>query len=448
MRNFTFFHWQRSFEMKRETNNNEIDLLLRRLGRREDAGAPEASIDGEHLDADELSSYALNALPAASRARYTAHLAECSVCRKLVTELSISLGAATVAEQAKTAPVPGGLRKFLASLFSPMGLRYVAPVLGAVLVMVVGFVVLRQQRRAEKSSLVAQLPEHRVNESETARDSGAKADAPNAAANHDETYHNTPGKPTEPKPSGTPGAEATRTGAGAAPPPAAKEPATDTPVVAQRQVQELPVLQPSTTAKPTGGGDAQKKADETAAKKQPETVTVEARNSEVKDQAREPVKTAGRTEKFENADRITIAGAADRKNEPANKNKPTAAAPAAGVASVVSRGDLARRRAEKEREADRDKRAANEEESEETKRLAKDEKVETETRTVAGRRFHKQRGVWVDTAYDSAKDATTVHRNSEQFRGLVADEPAIRTIAEQLDGEILVVWKGRTYRIR
>jgi len=29
----------------------------------------------------------------------------------------------------------------------------------------------------------------------------------------------------------------------------------------------------------------------------------------------------------------------------------------------------------------------------------------------------------------------------------VGDEPAIKTIADTLDGEIIVVWKGRTYRI-
>jgi len=70
------------------------------------------------------------------------------------------------------------------------------------------------------------------------------------------------------------------------------------------------------------------------------------------------------------------------------------------------------------------------------------------TRTVAGRRFRKQGGVWVDTAYDSSKDAVTLARGSEQYRALVADEPSIKTIADQLEGEIIVVWKGHTYRIR
>jgi hypothetical protein len=42
----------------------------------------------------------------------------------------------------------------------------------------------------------------------------------------------------------------------------------------------------------------------------------------------------------------------------------------------------------------------------------------------------------------------SVVRGSEQYRVLVADEPSLRTIAERLAGEVIVVWKGRAYRIR
>jgi hypothetical protein len=68
-------------------------------------------------------------------------------------------------------------------------------------------------------------------------------------------------------------------------------------------------------------------------------------------------------------------------------------------------------------------------------------------RTVAGRQFRKEGGVWIDTGYDSSKDVVTLTRGSEQYRALVADEPSIKTIADTLPGEIIVVWKGHTYRI-
>jgi hypothetical protein len=70
------------------------------------------------------------------------------------------------------------------------------------------------------------------------------------------------------------------------------------------------------------------------------------------------------------------------------------------------------------------------------------------TRSVAGRKFRKDSGIWTDTAYDSSTRTINMARGSEQFRALVADEPGIGTIAEQLDGEVIVVWKGRPYRIR
>jgi hypothetical protein len=79
--------------------------------------------------------------------------------------------------------------------------------------------------------------------------------------------------------------------------------------------------------------------------------------------------------------------------------------------------------------------------------LKRDE-LSANTRSVAGRRFQKKGGVWIDTGYDSSKDYVTLTRGSEQYRALVADEPSIKTIADELEGEIIVVWKGHTYRIR
>ena len=67
---------------------------------------------------------------------------------------------------------------------------------------------------------------------------------------------------------------------------------------------------------------------------------------------------------------------------------------------------------------------------------------------MAGRRFRRQGNTWIDVDYDPGRSVMTVARGSEQYRVLVADEPAIRTIAERLAGEVIVVWKGRAYRIR
>src|ERR1051325_4335887 len=136
--------------MGQETNK-EMDLLLRRLSR----SASDSSNDGNHVDADELSLYAENALPGAARARYTEHLAECASCRKLVAQLASS-GAVVSATETARVSEPSALRKFLASLFSPMVLRYAVPALGLIVVAVIGLTVLRRNERADS---VAQLTE-------------------------------------------------------------------------------------------------------------------------------------------------------------------------------------------------------------------------------------------------------------------------------------------------
>src|SRR5690349_4824750 len=132
----------------KEEKNNEMDLLLRRLGRRPDISVSEGNGDVEHLDADELSAYAENVLPAAARARYTAHLAECSRCRELVVQLSASAGVVAVTVKA---PEPSALRKFLASLFSPLVLRYAVPALGLILVAAIGVFVLQKKQSGPDS---------------------------------------------------------------------------------------------------------------------------------------------------------------------------------------------------------------------------------------------------------------------------------------------------------
>jgi hypothetical protein len=73
---------------------------------------------------------------------------------------------------------------------------------------------------------------------------------------------------------------------------------------------------------------------------------------------------------------------------------------------------------------------------------------EVETRSVMGRTFTREGDAWVDTAYEYSRATVRVARGSDQFRALVADEPAIRTIAENLNGIVIVVWKNRAYRIQ
>ncbi|HET6972458.1 MAG TPA: zf-HC2 domain-containing protein [Pyrinomonadaceae bacterium] len=370
--------------MKQETNN-EMDLLLRRLGRHDDAAVPE-----DHLDADELSAYAENALPAAARARYTGHLAECSRCRSLIAQLSSSAGVVATTDNAAV-PEPSGFRKFLASLFTPMVLRYAAPALGLIVVAAIGFVVLRRNQPEAYVARNTAADTHQQPVASPAASSGVVFSVSNPSPS--------PGRVDEEK------KEKTAPAQPAGPP---NMPPSVTSVEAQVS-QDKAVAQPKPEEQ-TASANAPPpvKSEPTATPEQsPRAAETEAAKNEVKVQ---PV-AGSQARKLRGAQR-------DDKDSLARAKKPAdaASAPASGEGAQLQIGSV--------------------------------DDATSNTRTVAGRRFRQQSGVWVDTAYDSSKDAVTLSRGSEQYRALVADEPAIKTIADQLEGEIIVVWKGHTYRIR
>src|SRR5437899_12752492 len=114
----------------KQAENNEIEILLRGLAQRERAAANAQSVPqsakadlpartSTHLDADELSAYAENALPVATRARYTAHLADCGDCRKIVTQLAVAVGLPTSERVAADGAALTTWRARLVSVFSP-----------------------------------------------------------------------------------------------------------------------------------------------------------------------------------------------------------------------------------------------------------------------------------------------------------------------------------------
>ena len=369
-----------------EERKNEMDLLLRRLGRRDDAVVPE-----DHLDADELNAYAENALPAAARARYTVHLAECANCRSLVAQLSSSAGVVAATDSAAV-PEPSGFRKFLASLFTPMVLRYAAPALGLIVVATIGFVVLRSN---QPEGYVARNTVSDTQQQPVASPAGSPSSNFDSVSNASpspgrvEEERKQKDQPAQPAPPPNAAPAVTSVEADVSRDKAAAQPKPDE--QGARAANEPPPVKTAPTATP---------------EESPRAAEVEAAKNEVKVQpVAEPQKKELRVVQREDKDKLA------RARKPAD----TASGAAAGGTNLQVDGV---------------------------------DDAKANTRTVAGKSFRKRGGVWVDTAYDSSKDAVTLARGSEQYRALVADEPSIKTIADQLDGEIIVVWKGHTYRIR
>jgi len=402
-----FFRGHRNNQMK-EANNNEVDLLLRSFARERSQSRPQSGSagDGErvfsdHLDADELNSYAEGVVPAAARARYTAHLADCDACRGVVIGLTQATGAANRYEVSEP---QGGLSFWqkLAALFSPAVLRYAVPALVLTAAIGLGLLALRQQRRTEflarNEPVITQSPQ-----SETS--STLKPTQP-PATNQNATQ---PEKNTE-STNERSKLQDQKIQAGQAPligeSSAQKAPGKDSgePVARAGAGAGVEDLRPSYAPEPKKEAPAPAVARD--AEKSAELAKVQTANREDQDRARNEYKSQPTDE---------VHGPSRSSNN------------AALPASQRSAGLMGARGPSVNKNKNN---------------------AEVETRTVSGRRFVREEDAWVDTAYESSRATTKVARGSDQFRALVADEPGIRAIAEQLNGVVIVVWKNRAYRIQ
>jgi hypothetical protein len=66
------------------------------------------------------------------------------------------------------------------------------------------------------------------------------------------------------------------------------------------------------------------------------------------------------------------------------------------------------------------------------------------TRSSGGRKFSNRDGAWYDSAY-RGQATQNVRRGSDEFKKLDA---GLRSIANEIDGVVVVVWKGSAYRIQ
>ncbi|MEQ1765515.1 MAG: zf-HC2 domain-containing protein, partial [Pyrinomonadaceae bacterium] len=102
--------------------DKEIDSILRKTGEAK-RGVLVGDKPGEkpkvHLDADQLSAFAENAMPEKTRALYMSHLADCDRCRRILSGLIMLNAEAGLVEERVVAPAisPGAIepwyRKFL-----------------------------------------------------------------------------------------------------------------------------------------------------------------------------------------------------------------------------------------------------------------------------------------------------------------------------------------------
>lgn len=365
----------------KEARHNEIDLLLRKLGTEPSGSATEM----QHLDVDELSAYAENALPMSARQRCTEHLADCSRCRKIVSGLTQAAGV-TIREKEELKTETSSWRKYFAAFLSPVFLRYAVPAILGVAILSIGLIVFRQQR-SDRDLVSQNVQQEPVTLAER---TAPQASGDNTSTLQDQQQAQRDSVKKENQPSQ---AKAS---------PEATTARADQSGQEAKEKQDKPAPPPA--AAPTQAVAAAA-AKPTVVSNEVQTRSEDEQKKRVARVAEEPApKTEVRTAAADTAER--------------NQNAAGAGRSVGAIAPVARRARPPLR------------------------------KDQSEARSVAGHRFHKDGDVWVDDAYDSSRSPINVVRDSEQYRALVADEPGIKTIADELDGEVIVVWKGRAYRIR
>ena len=401
----------------KEQAHNEIDLMLRKLGSAS-SGAPEngnhsstSSNRDEHLDADELNMYAENVLPQKTRARYTEHLADCQHCRQIVSQLSQAAGIVIVEDKKEASIQESKQAGFWASLFSPMVMKYALPAVLLITDASIGYFTLKQSNRAPSGNKAADQVAKNIEQTPASTEA-----RPNNSADQSKTAD------AQSSPNRQP--EATKAGKEDTQPDNAKEAKAPTTVDSIAAAEAPPA-----PASPVARQDvAAAKAAEPEEKRSINNEVAVNRNQSVN--ATQAGPQAGNSIARSQPRAVATTEGADKKLEDEeNDSRKAKTAP-------VARGQTqSRSEVQQQQEPFRDR------------GRRRQDKDDDETRSVAGRYFRRESGVWIDSAYNSSNAMTRVPRGSEQFRALIADEPEIKKIADQLPGDVIVVWKGRVYRI-
>jgi hypothetical protein len=409
-----------------------MDVLMRRYAK----GARGTSVSIDHLDADELNAFAEGVLPAATRSRYVSHLADCDDCRTIVSQLTMAAGTIAQAPASESFQKRSWWQGFGALLSAPT-LRYAASAVVLLAVVGIAFVVWRENAERRNSSLVARNePSAAQAEAASSPPAGSVSQAFSEPAVHDAQNRVQP----------TPGASLGKEG---------ESTTFDAP--ASKAAKDAPAPTESTIIASDRGLKAPPRAESTPSYAPPPPVDnyrVDARQREQTQQVQQQqTNVAGNVqhggprrnesnEKYKGLDdrarTVELAKSRDEDSTRAGANQPTTTENKQELSTVQARpgsggitsvpGSPPKVTSEEARKADKTGRAQSD-----------------ETTSVGGRKFRRIGNVWVDLKFKSSMSLMTVSRASGDFAAL---DSKLRSIAQQLGGEVIVVWKGKAYRIR
>jgi putative zinc finger protein len=411
------------------SNDRQIDLLMRRYAK----AAPRLTVS-DHLDADELSAFAEGALPQATRVLYVSHLAECDECRKQASDLAISSGAMVSVEQSQPKTSEGrSFWQVLAGMFALPVLRYAA--FGAVVLIVAGVAFVALRRSPESPLIALNEPMNQKRETAVKPSVGVQDGR--------EKQTNTATTGASPSQSPSDRFVNSKTDEARAPEslPAQPAPLKDgaVPVIAEKKAGDVDSSKTAPSYAPPPPNDAVNMS------KQQQNVARDLPYSGVSGPRQQQ-------QKVESMDKLAVLERErDANKEVARSDDARKMTPG----SVAAAQPMSSRRASDEKAKgpmrNMDNSAMNRNDSsgraESPKKSGEDRATteEAQTRSVGGRKFRRQGNAWVDQKFKSSMTLKSIARGSNEFADL---DSGLRSIAQQLGGEVIIVWKDKAYLIK
>lgn len=411
--------------------DKEMDALLRQATRSGEITSNTSF--ASHLDADEISIFAENALPEKAKVRVTKHLADCDRCRTILTN-TITLNSEAAGETASSAV--SGAEKEIASvsgipwyrrLFAAQNLAYGLGALALVFAGMLGFLVVQNAfnlggsevaKESTSSDTSATSTTDYEGESRQAgpdlSDSNTAADRANANLNESAEDSNGQVDPNASVPNGP-----------------------------QTTDSDGIVLDGKPGRRDRADNDLKMKdkaanADEDDAR---------LKGSDVTAQEESRVGFGERKEKVNKADQYRDVR---REQSPPPPPAPAKTTQLPGVVSkpapkatprpaddqIVVSGASKAGTESKKRENRSDQSVLSAESSEGEKNAA--------SKKINGKTFTRKGGVWIDSQYRGQK-TTTVRRSSSAYKKL---DSGLRTTVSKLGGTVVIVWKSKAYRVQ
>ncbi len=378
--------------------DKEIDALLRQTAQGETAFAaanPKSKIQNPksfHLDADEISAFAENALPEKSRQKYIVHLADCEKCRKNLSNL-ILLNSETESETVRIeekeiilAPIP-----WYRKLFAFPHLAYT---LGALVLVFSGIAVLTvlQNSNNSRNAEISQVSERQLNGKGMNSDGDAAVESySNGMMNSNMMMSNS-----------------------------ASMNSSSNSAANFSMMPSAPVMTANSNASVRRESDKDLKQESKAAAPQKEPA----------DSAKTDVPV------------IIVAPPAPKENNyqvenEAEKQQPAQNSTAQNQTIIAPNSRDAQNLPKLTRRAE-----SKNKKLEESKNDAREKSVETTI--VSGKTFKRTNNVWYDSAY---KEQPTINitRGTKEYKKL---DSGLRGVVENLGGTVVVVWKEKAYRIQ